>query len=166
MLLLILIMLSMSKLEPKLARVRVWLVLPLPIKVIFSLIHFIAFHFSLFISRFSFRFHLFSFVFIRFHSFSLRFDFVFTSFWFRFFFIFIRSNISILDLLLQPGLVWIFPNTTNDVEHRFHADDTLLPYVISSNYNGDASLSCKMVVLEEIHCVVGPAFADNCWNNW
>jgi len=69
------------------------------------------------------------------------------------------SNMDLLNLISSSGAVWQFPNTNNTVSYRFMPGDSVSG--ITTNSTG-FSASCKMQVLEEIHCVLGPAFADRC----
>lgn len=65
---------------------------------------------------------------------------------------------SVEEALLTEGLVWIFPNTVNDVTHRFGVSAAIL----GTTQSGNGSVTCKMVVLEEVNCSLGPLFLDNC----
>jgi len=65
---------------------------------------------------------------------------------------------EIIRTVLNPGAVWIFPNTNNTVDHRLARGDLIRPKM----ENGDATVTCKMQILEEIHCVVGPGFGSIC----
>jgi len=56
-----------------------------------------------------------------------------------------------------PSTVWEFYNIPNNINNRLMPSDIVIGTLTNNN------ITCsQMVVLEEIHCVVGPAFADRC----
>jgi len=70
-----------------------------------------------------------------------------------------KTNDEIQTALGTAGSVWIFNNTVNSVKERLHSLSTFYPVMVTST---GAHITCLVDVIEEIHCVVGPAFADNC----
>jgi len=70
-----------------------------------------------------------------------------------------ENDEEIAESLAQAGSVWSFSNYPNVIESRLAEGDNLISVMTN---NSGKQISCKMQVLEEIHCVVGPAFADHC----
>jgi len=62
--------------------------------------------------------------------------------------------------VLEPGALWVFPNTNNSVDKRLHAQN--VPVGIIYPKSGGAGVTCKLLVVEELHCVVGPGFFSTC----
>jgi hypothetical protein len=65
-----------------------------------------------------------------------------------------------LQLAQSIGATWIVDSRLNTLSSRLQAGDSLLVTLISTL--PEDSMQCPLKVLEEIHCVVGPAFADRC----
>jgi len=69
---------------------------------------------------------------------------------------------DVYDILSAGGLSWTFPYIPNTLEERLmpSGEDAWLDaqtlFVNSANY------ACKVQVLEEIHCMIGPGFAQKC----
>ena len=57
------------------------------------------------------------------------------------------------------GKVWIFENIPNLIQYRLYPTTTNSEVIGLTN---DNSMMCKFQILEEIHCVVGPAFGTPC----
>jgi len=56
-----------------------------------------------------------------------------------------------------PSAVWEFDNIPNNIDNRLMPDNIVTGRIASSN------ITCNQIeVLEEIHCVVGPAFFKRC----
>jgi hypothetical protein len=68
-----------------------------------------------------------------------------------------RSKLS--NLLEQPGNEWAFPGIDNDIGDRLTRSSGL----VRAQLLGDIySTVCKMQVIEEIQCTIGPEFSDDC----
>eukprot|EP00455_Lapot_gusevi_P044925 TRINITY_DN5689_c0_g4_i3.p1 TRINITY_DN5689_c0_g4~~TRINITY_DN5689_c0_g4_i3.p1 ORF type:complete len:170 (-),score=43.60 TRINITY_DN5689_c0_g4_i3:9-518(-) len=68
---------------------------------------------------------------------------------------------SVPAAMNKPGATWVVPHLTNDLAHRL-APGHNVNVVLMTNDAATNGTSCMMHVLEEIHCVVGPGFGDNC----
>eukprot|EP01119_Soliformovum_irregulare_P025463 TRINITY_DN9446_c0_g1_i1.p1 TRINITY_DN9446_c0_g1~~TRINITY_DN9446_c0_g1_i1.p1 ORF type:complete len:297 (+),score=27.42 TRINITY_DN9446_c0_g1_i1:87-977(+) len=64
---------------------------------------------------------------------------------------------SSAEAIHLPGTSWIINGLKNDISLRLKADDVISATLVSS-----PDVTCKGIVLEEIHCVVGPGFSDRC----
>eukprot|EP01118_Nematostelium_gracile_P017640 TRINITY_DN7605_c0_g1_i1.p1 TRINITY_DN7605_c0_g1~~TRINITY_DN7605_c0_g1_i1.p1 ORF type:complete len:287 (-),score=72.67 TRINITY_DN7605_c0_g1_i1:20-880(-) len=62
------------------------------------------------------------------------------------------------EVMQQPAAVWEIIGVKNELKDRLAVNDVVSVELIT---NG-ASTLCKMVVLEELHCVVGPGFFSVC----
>jgi hypothetical protein len=56
-----------------------------------------------------------------------------------------------------PGAEWTFPTLQNNITSKLMPGDNA-----TAIFSRNSQVVCPMVVLEQIHCVVGPGFADNC----
>ena len=67
------------------------------------------------------------------------------------------SSVSeMFTLLSKPGIEWEIPSIKNSLSNRLMAPQKVVAALT------EQMIQCNMIVLEEIHCVVGPAFANRC----
>src|SRR3990167_7553947 len=71
------------------------------------------------------------------------------------------SSEDMYDMISVPGLSWSFPNTNNLLADRLLPSSSV-DIAITMPAGEAIPIQCPIQVLEEIHCTVGPAFADRC----
>jgi len=69
---------------------------------------------------------------------------------------------NMFQLINTGGVEWMFPLVQNELEDRLMPSSEILSAILLSVDMEIQSVGCNVVVLEEIHCVVGPAFANRC----
>jgi len=68
-------------------------------------------------------------------------------------------NSLLYDLIYTPGISWEIVGHPNDVKHRLVAKNVFPAQIV---YKKDAVITCKIQVVEQFHCTLGPVFADPC----
>jgi len=71
-----------------------------------------------------------------------------------------RDKQQMYEWIHESGAVWDFHTISNDVRNRLKPREVESARLTSAPQPN--SVLCKVVVLEEIHCVVGPAFFNIC----
>lgn len=69
------------------------------------------------------------------------------------------SEIMVTKALNQGGLLWEVPGVANTLENKLKSGDV---FEINTVGAKEPTLRCQLVVLESIHCMIGPGFMENC----
>eukprot|EP01112_Ceratiomyxa_fruticulosa_P014211 TRINITY_DN4050_c0_g1_i2.p1 TRINITY_DN4050_c0_g1~~TRINITY_DN4050_c0_g1_i2.p1 ORF type:complete len:318 (-),score=58.09 TRINITY_DN4050_c0_g1_i2:115-1068(-) len=64
--------------------------------------------------------------------------------------------------IFTPGIQWTIPGLQNVVEDRLLPNTNPVSILLTTP---SSSITCKLMVLEQIHCVLGPSFFDICVDN-
>jgi len=71
-----------------------------------------------------------------------------------------KNQQDMFEFVHAPGASWSFVGIQNSLAQKLIPQQAAKAHLLSipSNFEVD----CKLIVLEEIHCVVGPAFYNTC----
>jgi hypothetical protein len=67
------------------------------------------------------------------------------------------DNEMFLLLAHQPGISWVFPGMPNDLAHKLYPNQIVGGMLIMNSL-----FRCDIRIVESIHCMIGPAFMENC----
>jgi len=69
------------------------------------------------------------------------------------------GSIELSSSIYTPGLEWLIMGLKNDISKKLIPNDVVIARTTVSD---DIAIDCKIKVLEELHCVLGPGFFKRC----
>eukprot|EP01034_Spumella_vulgaris_P030820 gene30820-38096_t len=66
-------------------------------------------------------------------------------------------------LVHAPGASWEVLGLPNTIENKLTPEKTYQITLISPRSTEQSQVTCTLTVLEFLHCMIGPGFAENCY---